>query len=48
MMSAIAHLCSILRILIVEDNHNIQLKNFDNFLTFAQNIDRGHTLEPHQ
>ena len=25
---------------------NFQLKNFDIFLIFAQNIDCGHTLEP--
>ena len=25
---------------------NFQLKNFDNFLIFAQNIDCGYTLEP--
>ena len=25
---------------------NVQLKNFDIFLIFAQNIDCGHTLEP--
>ena len=27
---------------------NFQLKNFDIFLIFAQNIDRGYTLEPPQ
>ena len=25
---------------------NFQLKNFDSFLIFSQNIDCGHTLEP--
>ena len=29
-------------------NHNFQIKNCDNFLIFAQNIDCGYTLElPH-
>ena len=27
-------------------NDNFQMKNCDIFLIFAQNIDRGHTLEP--
>ena len=27
---------------------NFQMKNYDNFLIFAQNIDRGYTLEPPQ
>ena len=29
-------------------NDNFQMKNCDIFLIFAQNIDRGHTLEPPQ
>ena len=30
----------------VVKNENFQLKNFDIFLIFAQNIDCGYTLEP--
>ena len=29
-------------------NDNLQMKNCDIFLIFAQNIDRGYTLEPPQ
>ena len=29
-------------------NDNFQMKNCDIFLIFAQNIDRGYTLEPPQ
>ena len=29
-------------------NDNFQMKNCDSFLIFAQNIDRGDTLEPPQ
>ena len=29
-------------------NENFQLKTFDIFLIFAQNIDCGYTLEPHR
>ena len=29
-------------------NDNFQMKNFDSFLIFAQNIDCGNTLEPPQ
>ena len=29
-------------------NDNFQMKKVDNFLIFAQNIDRGYTLEPPQ
>ena len=29
-------------------NGNFQMKKCDNFLIFAQNIDRGYTLEPPQ
>ena len=29
-------------------NDNIQLESFDNFYIFAQNIDRGYSLEPPQ
>ena len=29
-------------------NENFQMKKVDNFLIFAQNIDRGYTLEPPQ
>ena len=35
--SAIFHGC---------ENGNFQMKEFDIFLIFAQNIDRGYTLEP--
>ena len=37
--SAIFHGCK---------NDNFQMKNFDLFLIFAQNIDCGYTLEPPQ
>ena len=30
------------------ENDNFQVKNCDTFLIFAQNIDRGYTLEPPQ
>ena len=30
----------------VVKNENLQQKKFDIFLIFAQNIDRGYTLEP--
>ena len=32
--------------LAVKISENFQLKNFDIFLSFAQNIDCGYTLEP--
>ena len=34
------------RYFLVLRTENFQLKNFDNFLIFAQNIDCGYTLEP--
>ena len=30
------------------ENGNFQMEKCDIFLIFAQNIDRGYTLEPHQ
>ena len=38
--------CNIQRFLKLWKNENFQLKNFDIFLIFAQNIDCGYTLEP--
>ena len=41
-------LCNILQYFMAVKNDNFQEKNCDIFLTFAQNIDRGYTLEPPQ
>ena len=40
-------LCIILQYFTAVKNNNFQMKNCDNFI-FAQNIDRGYTLEPPQ
>ena len=41
-------LCNIQRFFMGVKNCNFQMKNCDNFLICAQNIDCGYTLEPPQ
>ena len=38
--------CNILQHYTAEKNGNFHMNKSDNFLIFAQNIDRGYTLEP--
>ena len=40
--------CNLLQYFTAEKNDNFQMKIFDIFLIFAQNIDSGYTLEPPQ